>query len=937
MRPFLAVIVLLLGSLQISAAVLRGLAKDGAGAAIAGASITVSIGETEVGHATSAADGSYSVPNLAPGQYIVSASAANLRLAEPRTVSVGNEELRLDLVLTIVVKTQQMEVKGAEDTATVSVESSSNAGATVIKGNDLNSLADNPDDLQSDLQAMAGPAAGPSGGTVYIDGFSTGQIPPKESIREVRINQDPYAPEFDKLGYGRIEILTKPGSSKWNGSLGFNFANDIWNSRNPFAGPKAPLLLRETENTFGGPLGKKASFSVDVEQHSVDNGSVVNGIVLNPTTLLQTPYSDIVKAFQRRLLITPRVDYQLNDRNVLTFRYNITQSSVDNFGIGQFDLPSRGYRLENRFDTFQVSENYLAGSWVNDIRYQFYRWDHNTIPDQTATTVQVLGAFTNGGAQVGRSSDTQTNHEFQDYVSVLHGAHTWRFGVRLRESIDNSVARASFNGLYTFSSIDAYQITEQGLRAALSPSAIRAAGGGASQYSVTTGIPGLRATQFDPGVFVGDNWHLRPNLLVNLGLRYENQTNISDNRNFAPRIGIAWSPRPGSQHSTVLRAGFGIFYDRFALADTVTALRYNGMVQHQYVLTNPDTYPAVPDASQLPTLGNPEIIQRKSSRLSAPYLLQSAITLEHQLTSKTTVSASYMRSRAVHVLRSLDINAPLPGSGLFPFGTASPIYLMTSSGVYNQNQMIASVNAKPIANVSLFGYYVLNKAMSDSDGLTTFPANPYNYSGEYGPAATDIRHRVLVGGSIATRWNLRFSPYVILQSGAPFDITTGRDLYGTAMFNTRPGLASGPGPDIIATKYGYLNPNPTPDEPILSRNAGRGPGVMTVNLRVSKTFGFGSSEKSAGDDSPKVDATKMSSPGGLRGLFGSAPADHRYNLTVGVSARNLTNHTNPGPIVGNVTSPLFGRSNQIAGGPNAEGFSEAANNRRFELQMKFTF
>lgn len=264
---------------------------------------------------------------------------------------------------------------------------------------------------------------------------------------------------------------------------------------------------------------------------------------------------------------------------------------------------------------------------------------------------------------------------------------------------------------------------------------------------------------------------------------------------------------------------------------------------------------------------------------------------------------------------------------------------MSSSGIYNQNQIIVSSNVKPVSNVSLFGYYVFNRARSNSDGLTTFPANPYDYSGEYGPAATDIHNRVLLGGSLETRWRIRFSPYMMVQSGAPFDITTGRDLYGTALFNARPGIGANAGPGIISTPYGFLDPDPTLGEPILGRNAGRGPGSFTLNLRVSKTFGFGAvkGSKQVREGAPKIDATKMGAPGGLRGLFGASPSERRYTLVVGLSARNITNHNNPGPIIGTITSPLFGRANQIAGGPNGEGFSESASNRRLELQLRFTF
>jgi len=206
--------------------------------------------------------------------------------------------------------------------------------------------------------------------------------------------------------------------------------------------------------------------------------------------------------------------------------------------------------------------------------------------------------------------------------------------------------------------------------------------------------------------------------------------------------------------------------------------------------------------------------------------------------------------------------------------------------------------------------------MSNTDGVGTFPANPYSMTGEYGPAATDVRHRVSLGGVINTKWNITFSPLVNIASGPPFDITAGRDIYGTTLFNGRPGIATDPNkPGLIQTAYGLLDPNPAPDERILHRNYGRGPGTVFFNAHLTKAVKLG----------PRPAET------------GKGEARRPYTLSFTAEMVNLLNHTNPGPIIGNITSPLFGRANQPAGGAGFAGFSEAANNRRFEFQTRFTF
>jgi len=184
------------------------------------------------------------------------------------------------------------------------------------------------------------------------------------------------------------------------------------------------------------------------------------------------------------------------------------------------------------------------------------------------------------------------------------------------------------------------------------------------------------------------------------------------------------------------------------------------------------------------------------------------------------------------------------------------------------------------------------------------------------------------------------SPYFVVQSGIPFDITSGSDAYDTSLFTARPGIATDASKQgVIPTAYGLLDPNPSQNEKVLPRNFGRGPGQIAMNLRVGKAFGFGR-ERGGGKT---ADALSLSNPAqaatgrGLGGLIGAPSSSQRYNLTVSMSIRNLLNHNNPGPINGDITSPLFGRANQLAGNLNGEGFSENANNRRLELQIRFAF
>ena len=961
-------------------ATLRGQITDESGAVIPGAKVTLSGPSGTVKSTAADNSGIYTFTTVTPGDYTVLASAPELSLTRPAKVTLRTGSYTLNLVLKVASLSEKLTVQDTSAPA-LTTDSSNNASAVVLRGADLEALSDNPDDLAADLSALAGPSAGPNGGAIFVDGFSGGQLPPKESIREIRINQNPFSPEYDKLGYGKIEIFTKPGSDKYRGTAQWNYANDFWNTRNPYSPNKAPFLLNEFEGNAGGPLTRKSSFTIDAQRNMVDNGSITNAVTLDPQTLAARPFTGILTTPGRFTNISPRVDYQLGANNTLMFRYGITHSDVRDNGIGGFDLVSRGYHSQFTNQTVQAADTVLLGSVVNETRFQFYRSATQALAISLSPAILVLQSFNGGGTALGRTFDTQNSYELQNYSSMLKGRHSWRFGVRLRVQTDDSISPQNFNGTFTFgggalapvldaqnrplpgangqpqlapvTSIERYRRTLLFQQLGDTPEMIRALGGGATQFTINTGTAELAVHQMDVGIFVGDEWRIRPNFTLNLGLRYETQSNIHDWRDLAPRLAFAWAPGSTGQKraKTVLRAGFGIFYDRFGLGNTLAAQRFNGLVQQQLVVPNPDFFPNVPAPSTLQGFQATQAIQQISSRMRAPYILQSAVTIERQLPANTTMAVTYTNSHGLHLFRSEDINAPLPGtynpavanSGLFPLGHPGPLELMESSGVYNQNQVIANVNSKLNAGLSLFGFYVYNHARSNTDGIGTFPANPYNFAGEYGPASTDVHHRFTIGGSINLKWAIRISPFIVAQSGAPFDITAGSDLFGTTMFNGRPGISAElTKPGLIQTAYGILDPNPTPGEPLLPRNYGRGPGQFNVNLRIAKTIGLGRERGRAGESHPAASAGQgatlaAASGRGLGGLIGSPSTSHRFNLSIGISVRNLLNHTNAGPIVGNITSPYFGFANQIAGAQNGEGFYETANNRRLESQLKFTF
>jgi hypothetical protein len=986
---------------------LRGQVADEFGGLIVGATVTAADASGVERTATTGDDGHYTFSGLPPGRYTVRATAPGFGVFENTEVEVTAGQTE-PLNITVPVTLEQVEVTVAPEEI-ISTDPENNAGGTVLRGTDLDALPDDPDELAEALQALAGPSAGQGGGEIFIDGFTGGRLPPKESIREVRINRNPFSAEYDRLGYGRIEIFTKPGTDRFRGQAFFNFNDESMNARNPFAQVRAPFQSRRYGGNVSGPLvSKKASFFFDLERRDVDDNQDINAVILdqalNPTAFQQT-----ILTPSRRTTFSPRLDYQLNQTNTLVARYTFESTERENAGLNEFTLPSRAFNRTNREHTLQLTETAVINRKViNETRFQFVRERSTQEGDNSQPGIRVLEAFTGGGSQVGLSFNNEDRFELSNNTSWTMGLHSLKAGARLRAIRIKDVSPQNFSGTFTFAggsaplldannqvvldaggqpvltsitSIERYRRTLFFQRQCatpgqpcLTPAEIRARGGGATQFSIAGGNPEASVSQVDFSPFIQDDWRLRPNFTLSLGLRYETQSNIKSNLNFAPRVAFAWSPGAGGggggqrQQATVIRGGFGIFYERFGENFTLQANRFNGANQQQFVVTSStengaavlNSFPVVPTIAQVSGFSIAQTTRRVAEDLQSPYTMQAAFSIERQLPYSTTLSVNFISARTLHVLRSRNINAPIPGTltaggvGLRPFGNAGNIFQYESSGRFNQNQLILSLNNRLSRRFTINATYVLNSAKSDTDGANSFPVNQYDLSTEYGRSLQDVRHRLTLVGSVnALPWGIRLNPFVIINSGRPFNITTGRDTNGDSLFTERPAFATDLSkPGVVVTRFGAFDPNPAPGQELIPRNYGTGPGFFTVNLRVSKSFGFGELPATAaaggagGGRGGAGGGGGRGGRGGGRGGFGgggqgggafgdSTETPSRYNLMLSLNVQNLFNNTNEGTPVGNLSSPLFGQSTSSAGGFGGGG--GAGGSRRIEAQLRFSF
>lgn len=859
---------------------LRGQITDELGGAIVGVTVTLVESSGAQKTATTNEEGIYVFNGIAPGKYTVRVSQAGFATFENNEVTVvaGRRE-QLDIKLSVTIEEQQVNVA---DERSLSTESDNNANAIVLKGRDLEALPDDPDDLAAALTALAGPSAGPNGGQIYIDGFTGGRMPPKEAIREVRINQNPFNAENDVPGFGRIDILTRPGYGKITGSAGFQFNDETLNSRNPFAPTRTDFQQRLYNFTLSGPIQKqKSSFFVDFQKRDVDDNDIVNAVILDQNL---NPVNFITGFVQPRRFTTfsPRFDYAINQNNTLVMRYTYSHNRFENSGAGGFSLLSRAINNSNTEHTFQITETaVLNPRWINETRFQFVRRTSEQEGDNSLSTVNVQGAFIGGGASVGLAFNKETRWELQNYSTGTVGRHVLRFGARLRGVRLTDVSNNNFNGTFTFggltgiNSIEQYRQTVQN-----TPGFVP------SQFTLNAGNPEASVSQVDLGFFIQDEWKIRPNFNVTLGLRYENQSNISSNFNLAPRIFFAWAPggtttgtmgQPsGNQPKFVIRGGVGVFYERLNEQATLQENRFNGINQLRFIVpgfitdaqgnrtVNPilDTVVFGPDGtvvqSTVPTLAQLQGFQALQSRtviadnFQSPRSFLAALNVERQLPYNFTVWAVLFSFNTRNAIVMRNINAPLPGVFDAQGRPVRPneggdVYQYESSARFNDIRFQAGLRNQLSRNFSVFANYQTGKPTSNTDCVfgflgSCFPANSYDLNGDFGRVPFFPRHRVFLGGSFTIeQLRLTLSPFVVAATGTFFNIITGRDNNGDGIFNDRPAFVSATTKpeDIRVTRFGTFDINPAIGTPLIPRNYVEGPGFFIVNLNMSRTFGFG--------------------------------------------------------------------------------------------------
>jgi hypothetical protein len=789
----------------------------------------------------------------------------------------------------------------------VSVDADHGAGTHTLTAQDLKGMADDPDDFKRELQVLAATSGGaPGQAIITVDGFqNSSALPPKSSIASIRVNPDLFSSEYDRPPYmgGRVEIFTKPGRDSFHGALFFNDSDSALNATDPFATSQTPAGKRRYGFEFGGPIRKqKSDFFLALERRQIDEFNVVNAVVLNDQNV-ETPLTQNISAPQRLWIGTARSDWQLSTRNMLAATYTANMNDLGNVGSGGLTLAEAGYDSTVREQTVRLTDIFtLSPTLLHETRVGFtWKTTQNT-PLSTAPSLQVAGAFTGGGATSGYLNNRERDLEVDDDVMWTRHKHSLKFGVNALGILVHDYDPDTFNGAFMFGGGLAPVLDNSGQQTAISGleqyrrTLLDLPGGVPTTYNVTQGEPLVPFNQWRVALYAQDQWSVRPNLSLSLGLRYALQTSPGSYGNLVPRVGIAWSP--DHKQRWVIHARGGLFTGPVLPEVTTEAYRLNGQRQSQSLLYSPSyTDPLIP---------TPSTIEVSTTRQLAPHLgqswsFQSQIGIEHELPQHWHVQANLFDAQAWGTLRSRNINAPLVDSTTTnpllaprPLGPGTNLFAFENAGHLHGQVIFLGADQHSYKRFGIFVGYLYFNLKTDADTATLFPQSSYSDQGETARASWESTHRVFAIGQLNLPAKLSFTSQFDASSGLPYNVTTGIDNNGDGVFNDRPALVGQAGTGTYQTPFGLLNT--TGINGSFARNAGTMPSLVHLDANLSRTFQV---------------------HGFLR--------DSHQSVTLNARAANFLNHTNVSAVGSVVGSPTFAQ-------PLA---AEAA--RRVEFGIRYTF
>jgi hypothetical protein len=870
---YLVVVLLLFAAnLRAQTAKINGTAVDSSGGLVVGADVTlIGQGNAPVATTKTGPDGAFNI-EAAPGSYALEISADGFEKVVQGISIAANNNRPLTVNLSVAKITQEVEVQ--DNPNLISLTPDNNQTALVLKEDDVQSLPDDEDELTNYLTELAGPRAAATGGVQFVvDGFLGGRIPPKDQIKEIRINNNPFTTEYSRPGFGRIEIITKPGTGKMRGNFNFNFRNDALNATQFNAPLKLPYQRQNFQGNVSGPLvHDKLTMTMFAQRNDGFNTTIIRALTGNG------PFSSSVTQPNLRENLDTRGQYAITENNILNFHSEYGSNTRSNLGIGQFTLPERASNSSLKQYELQFRDTaVLSSRFVHEARFEYTR-QHNVVnPITQAQSINVVDTFSAGGAQ-NTSDTTNNNFLFGDNLIFNNKLMTLKGGLQGNYYRTNAYNTNNFLGTYTFSSLSAYLA------------------GMPTTFTMNQGNPLLSVSQFEWGLFAQSDIKLSDRLLVSPGLRYQLQSHLSDHHDFDPRMSLSYQ----LNKATIVRLGGGLFHQDFSIANYLQLQQLNGVNQTQILIRHP-SYPD-PFAGGI-AQSVPPSLRVMANGMVTTYTTNISGSVERQVNPRSTVSIAYDYIRGNHLYRSHNINAPLaPAFLVRPDPTQGNIYQLESSGLSTFKGITLGYRTQLRGNLNLFVNYTYSTNYNDTDGPFSLPANNYDLRSEWGRSPDNQRHHFQTGINGRLPGNVLLNTQFRVYSGKPYNLTTGYDDFNDGVTNARP--------DGVA------------------RNSAEGPGFFDSSINISKTIpvfrskeagpaGFpgGGGFGGGGQRGPGGRPAAGSFGGGGRGPIGGPGGGGRgANPNVGTTAtfytniQNVFNHRNFNNPSGVLTSPFFGQS-----------------------------
>lgn len=844
---------------NVTSGSLSGRIADSNGAVVGGANITATNIETSQRLTTSTDhEGRYRFPYLRIGSYDVKVEANGFTAVNKQlTITVG-QALELPVTLEVAGVSAQVhvgsEVPLIETVRTQITETIRPREITDLPLNGRNYLdlallvpgvsPTNTGSNQRFAETSAVPGQGISVAgqrnlynSFILDGVSAnddaadlaGSYYSEEVIDQFQVVTSGGIAEFGRASGGVVNILTRSGTNQWRGNLYGFFRNQRFDARNPLAPTKDLLTQAQYGLSAGGPLRRERTFLFSNFEQTRRNYSAV--LTINPNAvntinnrlrainyrgpLLET---GVVPASFDTTNFFARVDHRIDSRNQLSGRYSLYHiEAVNSRNVGGLNAVSRGTGLKDTDQTVQLSNvTTISSDTVNELRFQYTNSSLEApVNDEQGPAVNISGVANFGTATFSPQARDLNLIEVVDNVSTQLGSHSLKAGGSFLYNRLNIFFPGAFQGVYNFTSVNNFL------------------NGVYSTYQQAFGVPEQFQSNPNFGVFIQDEWRARRDLTINAGLRYDVQ-NLpepiqTDTNNFAPRLGIVYAP---GDRKTVVRASYGLYYDRIPLRATSNALQRDGS-KYLVVQLSP-TQPGAPvfpnvlalQPSTLPTKPN---ITTIDPNIEVSYSQQANLQIERELPWDTVVSIGYLHLRAKHVILSRNANAPtVPASAGIPnLGRPDPnwgnISRFESSGNSYYDGMVVSLNKRASRWATMRLSYTLSKTIDDAGNFFfSTVQNNFNIREDRGLSDNDQRHRFVVSGTLEAPQQSNGGNLVRLLRGFQFGyiFTYGSRLPFNMLFGSDRNFDS--------------NNN---DRPVgVGRNTGRGFDFASLDLRVSRRF-----------------------------------------------------------------------------------------------------